>query len=203
MLALSLPFKRILFALALFVTFALYPSLGRSESPRKTTRATLPVLFEPNRGQAPSWARYIARTLEGEVSLASDRIEITQPGAAGGQNFELRFNGANPRAFHEEASKDGSANYYFGGQNMRSIEHVPLYRTVRYGQLYPGIDLVFHGRDGRLEYDFAVAPDASTEPLRIDLADAEQAETQDDGSLLITSNGHSIRLLAPQAFQRL
>jgi len=163
----------------------------------------MPVAFEPNRGQAPSWAHYVARTVDGQVTLASDRIEVMQFGAKGSRTFELRFKGADPQEFREESSKDGVANYYFGGQSLRRIERVPLYRKVRYGQLYPGIDLVFHGRNGRLEYDFELAPQVSAELLRIDLTDAEQAAMQDDGSLLITSNGRSIRLLPPQAFQRL
>ena len=201
MLDLSLSCKRVLSALLLVLAVIFYPHLLLSQGAGQTSRTAMPLVFEPNRGQAPSWARYIARTVEGLVTLASDRIEITPSGVSGSENFEVRFEGAQPQDFQEEASGDGTANYYFGGQSLRRIEQVPLYRKVRYRQLYPGIDLLFHGKDGRLEYDFELAPHASAEPLRIGLTDAEQAEARDDGSLVISQKGRSIRLLRPQAFQ--
>ncbi len=201
MFDLSLSCKRVFSALLLVVAVSFYPRLLVSQGADESSRIAMPVVFEPNRGQAPSWARYIARTVEGVVILASDRIEITPSGASGSQNFELRFEGANPQVFQEEASGDGTANYYFGGQSLRRIEQVPLYRKVRYGQLYPGIDLLFHGKAGRLEYDFELAPHTTAEPLRIELTDAEQAEARDDGTLVISQKGSSIRLLPPHAFQ--
>jgi hypothetical protein len=68
--------------------------------------------------------------VEALVTLASDRIENTPSGASGSQNFELRFEAARPQIFQEEACGDGTANY-FGGQSLRRIEQVPLYRKVR------------------------------------------------------------------------
>jgi hypothetical protein len=156
-----------------------------------------------NRGQGPSWARYLARTSEGEVSLGADRIEVTQPKSAGGQSFEIRFRDAHPSGFQEESMHGGVANYYFGGLDPRRIEQIPLYRSVHYKDMLPGIDGSFHGHDGRLEYDFELAPHASTDQLQIDLSDNERAIPQEDGSLSIQSDDHSIRLLRPEAFQNL
>jgi hypothetical protein len=44
---------------------------------------------------------------------------------------------------------------------------VPTYARVRYQNAYPGIDLVYYGQQGRLEYDFVVAPGASPKTIRL------------------------------------
>ena len=38
---------------------------------------------------------------------------------------------------------------------------------MRYKGVYPGIDLVYHGSQYRLEYDFMVAPGADPKVIRI------------------------------------
>ena len=83
----------------------------------------------------------------------------------------------------------------------QKIERIPLYRSIRYVGIYPGIDAVFHGNHGKLEYDFEIAPGTDPQQLRIDLARNHTATVNADGSLEITSNKHSIRLLRPRAFQ--
>ena len=201
MLALLLPRVRIRVTLALTITLFLHSWSLLAQTKPQPLHTTLPVVFEANRGQGPAWARYLARTSEGEVSLGADRIEVIQPKSVGGQSFEIRFRGAHPSGYQEESMHGGVANYYYGGSNPRRIEQIPLYRSVRYKDLLPGIDGSFHGHDGRLEYDFELAPHASTDMLQIDLSDDESAIPQEDGSLSIQSGGHSIRLLKPEAFQ--
>ena len=200
---LSLPRFRITLPVILIIILVLQSSPALSQTEAPSSQATLPVVFEANRGQGPSWVRYIARTSEGLVSLGSDRIQVEQPPSAGGQSFEIRLRGANPQGFQEESMHGGVANYYYGGRDVRRIEQIPLFRSVRYKEFFSGIDARFHGRNGRLEYDFELAPHASTELLQIDLPETERAIPQKDGSLAIERSGHSIRLLRPEAFQQL
>jgi hypothetical protein len=46
----------------------------------------------------------------------------------------------------------------------RSITGLPTYAKTRTRNVYPGIDLVYYGTQGQLEYDFVLAPGA--DPLR-------------------------------------
>ena len=70
----------------------------------------------------------------------------------------------------------GKANYFIGNDPKKWRTDVPTYAKVQYRDVYPGIDLVFHGKDsgfrsqdsGELEYDFVVAPGA--DPNAIELA---------------------------------
>jgi uncharacterized protein (TIGR03437 family) len=60
----------------------------------------------------------------------------------------------------------GVVNYFQGSRPART--NIPTYQRVRQRETYPGVDAVFHGEDGLLEYDFLVAPGA--DPARIVLA---------------------------------
>jgi hypothetical protein len=52
----------------------------------------------------------------------------------------------------------GTANYFIGNDPSRWRTDVPTYAKVEFPDVYPGVDLVFHGRQRQLEYDFVVAP---------------------------------------------
>jgi hypothetical protein len=53
------------------------------------------------------------------------------------------------------------------------VEHAALYSRVRYTELYPGIDLVFHGDQDQMEYDFEVAPGMSPEKIQLGFRGSE------------------------------
>jgi len=187
-------------ALAGFLSLSLSAASTPQSQPSPTTHG-LPVEFEPNRGQAMPGVRYIARTADGEAQLMEDRLRIVPSSANQSQAYELHFPGAKPAEIHEESPGGGVVNYYSGQNRAAWIAHVPLYRQIRYQDIYPGTDLVFHGSSSRLEYDFELSPGADPYRLQVDVDDASTVEPQQDGSLLLTSGGHTLRLLAPSAFQ--
>ncbi|MDP9090617.1 MAG: hypothetical protein M3O26_18005 [Pseudomonadota bacterium] len=51
---------------------------------------------------------------------------------------------------------------------------IRTYGRVGYSDVYPGVDLVYYGTQGRLEYDFTVAPGASAAPIRLAFDGADQ-----------------------------
>ncbi|MCX6606106.1 MAG: hypothetical protein NTV52_21290 [Acidobacteria bacterium] len=84
-----------------------------------------------------------------------------------------------------------------GGETIR----LSAFGRVRYGGLYPGIDAVFHGRKGRMEYDFEVAAGARPERIALRLPVDAEAEIEDDGALRVTWAGSVYRQKAPEAWQ--
>jgi hypothetical protein len=106
-IALVLPRIRMRLTFALTITLGLHSWSSLGQSKPQALHNGLPVVFEANRGQGPSWARYFARTSEGEVSLVAYRIEVMQPRSAGGQSFEIRFRDAHPSGYQEESMHGG------------------------------------------------------------------------------------------------
>src|SRR5437899_1264693 len=62
----------------------------------------------------------------------------------------------------------GHSNYFIGNDPGKWHRNVATFAKVEYRGVYPGIDLVYYGKQGKLEYDFVVA--AGADPGRIRLA---------------------------------
>src|SRR5581483_6441136 len=137
----------------------------------------LPLSFEPNRGQADPSVKYLARGpgyglfLTGQEAVLilrknSDRLEPPGYKSLIPKNFEsqavrMRLEGADPAVSWSGAEKlPGISNYFIGNDPRKWRTNIPLYGKVLAKNVYPGIDMVYYGRQGKLEYDFVVNPGA-------------------------------------------
>ena len=60
---------------------------------------------------------------------------------------------------------------------------IPHYGSVRYTNIYPGIDIVYHTQNANVDYDFVLAPGA--DPNQIELAFDRDVEINKDGDLVL------------------
>ncbi|MEO6806392.1 MAG: Ig-like domain-containing protein [Edaphobacter sp.] len=174
----------------------------------------LPLNFEPNRGQTSSQVQWVARGAEYTLFLAGhdavlEMNAITPAKKAGEQpkisESALRMNllGANQaQSASGEEPLPGKANYFTGKDPAKWRRDVPMYGKVRLNEVYPGIDLVYYGSHGQLEYDFVVAPgvDASVIGFNIDGA---TPKLNDKGDLILPVNGTDrvVRFNKPVVYQ--
>ncbi len=77
---------------------------------------------------------------------------------------------------------------------------MPQFARVRYENIYPGINLVFYGNQGRLEYDFQVAPGSDPAQAELEFNGAKRLELK-DGALVIQGESGSVQLEAPRVYQ--
>jgi Beta-propeller repeat/Abnormal spindle-like microcephaly-assoc'd, ASPM-SPD-2-Hydin len=112
--------------------------------------------------------------------------------------------GANPTA-HAFGLEDlpGKSNYFLGNDPKKWRTNIPTYAKVKYQNIYPGVDLVYHGSQGRLEYDFVVAPgcDPGVIALEFHSADKIRVDAQDD--LVLQLGIGELRLRRPVIYQLL
>ena len=81
----------------------------------------------------------------------------------------MKFVGANQTSKVSGNDKlPGIVNYFIGNDPEKWHTKIPTYKNVKYDNLYEGIDLVYYGNQGQLEYDLVVAPGA--DPSQIHLA---------------------------------
>ena len=182
---------------------------GRPETALQ--RHALPRSFEANLGQTDARARYLARTASGTVFLTDTEAVVSLPAAQrrapGSQAapdgvLRLRPLGANPRS--RPAGLDrlpGVANYVRGAATGASVKGVPLYARVQYARAYPGVDLVYYCRDGRLEHDFVVAKGADPRRIAMGLSGSDRVRLDVNGDLVLRAGGREVRLLKPIAYQ--
>ena len=156
----------------------------------------LPVFFEPNRGQAARGVDFIARQGNQVSLLRATEARLTLDNIP----LKLRFVGAS-RAQGVALDRLAGFSSYLHGSDARAWRTgIPQYGRVRYSGIYPGIDLLYHGREGRLDYDLIVAPGADARRILVQYDGLEQLKLDAGDAILITKNG-SIRQQQPVAYQ--
>lgn len=114
-------------------------------------------------------------------------------------HFEDANRGARMTA---ERPMKGTANYFVGNERGDWRTDVPGYAQVKYTELYPGVDLLFHGQRGRAEYDFVVKPGG--DPGKIQLRfDGTRSLRVEDGDLLVGVERGELRMQKPEVYQEI
>jgi hypothetical protein len=98
------------------------------------------------------------------------------------------------------ASTAGFNNYYLpscpnGAMNVRS------YVDVTFKNLYAGIDVKWYEKNGELEYDFILAPNADYTKISWEIKGADRISIGENGQLIIETPLGNIEEQAPIAFQ--
>jgi Abnormal spindle-like microcephaly-assoc'd, ASPM-SPD-2-Hydin len=167
-----------------------------------TSIAKLPLVFEPNVGQGPSDQTYL--TLSGimQVGFTPDSIEVQLPSA--GQPQVLGMTLVNARADVHIAASDkgaGESNYLLGDQPSTWKTHVPQYGRLTYGDVYPGVNLTFYGKDGRVEHDFVVQPGADYRRIKLRYRGARKLKLAENGDLRMAVGDSEVIVRAPYVYQ--
>ena len=94
-------------------------------------------------------------------------------------------------------------NYFRGNDPEQWRTGVATYRKVRYQEAYPGIDLVFYGNQGQLEYDFVISPGADPGAIRLTFDGHDDLRLDDRGNLVLAIAGTDLVQHAPRVYQEL
>ncbi len=158
----------------------------------------LPLVFEPNLGQAAQHVRFLAAQGDHTIFLTDRELVLKPPYAT---PVTVRLVGAKSRAIQGQEPTGEISNYIFGSDPSKWRTDIPNFARVQYDEVYAGINLVFHSRQGRLEYDFVVAPGADTRKIQLEIEGAIGIGLGDDGSLLIRTSMGVLRQEKPAAYQ--
>jgi hypothetical protein len=167
----------------------------------------LPLMFEANQGQSDAAVKFLARgagyglfLTKNEAVLVLRNGHDSSPSRASVVRMEL----ANASADAEVVGADelpGKSHYFMGNDPKKWYRDVAQFARVRYRGVYPGVDLDYYGRQGRLEYDFEVAPGADPKQIRVRFEGARNLRIAGNGDLEVGGDGAELRLLAPRAYQ--
>jgi hypothetical protein len=87
----------------------------------------------------------------------------------------MRLVGANERAKVTGLEElPGKSNYFIGNDPKKWRTNMLNYAKVKYANVYPGVDLVYYGNQGKLEYDFVVQPGADPRSIQLAIVSDEQ-----------------------------
>jgi len=164
-----------------------------------------PLSFELNKGQAAPEFDYLARGRRYTVLVNRESVTVLLPNK---RNSNYSTNAVRIRLLDTRAGGTTRAseplltrtNYLLGNDPRHWKTNVPNYGRVAYQEVYPGVDLVYYGRDGELEFDFAVAPGADPRAIHLKLEGAE-VSVSNHGDVVMRSSGIRIMLRKPRLYQ--
>jgi hypothetical protein len=175
----------------------------------------LPLQFEANQGQTDRQVRFLARGAgyslyltagEAVLVLAKPNPDAKYDAKTHAKPTVLRMSLVNaapaPRVSGLE-ELPGKANYFIGQDPAKWRTNVPTYAKVHYGEVYPGIDLVYYGNQRQLEYDFVVAPGADPKKIVLGFKGAERLEIDAQGDLVLHAARGDVRLRKPVIYQEI
>lgn len=187
-------------------------SPAASSAPVTTDLATPTrrMAFEENLGQTDSRVRFVARLGSSTAFVLPDALvlRVARPSgeAAKDRNVanavRLQFDGAAPDAIVTgEDGLPGRSNYFTGNDPSRWRTDVRTFAKIRAQGIYPGVDAVYYGSDGQLEYDFVVAPNADASQIKLEITGATKVSVLDTGELAIETPSGDLKQQAPRLYQ--
>ena len=198
---------RKMFPLAILLCFqvSLYPqqSLNNTAAGLKG----LPISFEENHGQVDSDVRFLAHAGKSAIYFTPNEAVLAlysrdsqkKPAVSA---LRMQWIGAN--AYPEmvaERSLPGRINYLIGKDPARWHTDLPTYAQVRYRDLFPGVDAVFFGKDGEIEYDLVLSPGSDLKKISFGLEGVQSMRLAGNGDLVLRLANGEVRHRRPMVYQ--
>ncbi|NQT82476.1 SBBP repeat-containing protein, partial [bacterium] len=189
-----------------------------SQEAIRTAYGKTPLSFELNRGQTDAEVRFLSRgngyTLfltrteavlalrnrqnmkHAEETTTAERITVST------RVLRMHLLGTNGTPRMEGLDiLSGKSHYFTGSDPKQWRTNISHYARVRCAEVYPGIDLIYYGNEGRLEYDFVVSPGADPTAIRLGFKGVERLNLDDEGNLILPMGGGQVIQHAPIIFQ--
>jgi len=189
---------------------------------KNALKQRMPIYFEKNQGQVNSGVRYLARSGRYSMFLTEDAAVFSliggdlhkspldslsrRPGIETNRltesDFQIRLEGTNrnPEISGVQPLR-GRVNYLIGSDEKKWHRDVPTFGKVEYRNVYPGVDLTYHGSASGLEYDFVAQPNADIAKIRFAIEGPSNPSLDENGNLLIRTGSGTVAMLRPNVYQ--
>jgi hypothetical protein len=138
-----------------------------------------------------------------QTSMGGPRTRDDHAGPACRAIVHLHLVGANPHAPVVALDRlPGTVNYVIGATPRSWHTNLPTYARVAYRNVYPGVDLVYHGTQQGLEYDFRLAPHVDPRVLRLAVAGAAPLRLDGRGRVTLGRGATALRQDTPVIYQQ-
>jgi hypothetical protein len=202
------------------------PALSADQRGRvQASMGKLPLAFEANQGQTDPQVKYMARgngytvfltanetvfamssqaspsRLSGRLGLRATSRTVATTKQAPAAIYMKPVGGNSHPQIASGRELTGRTNYFIGNDPSKWQQGVKQYATVSYRDVYPGVDMAFHGQQRQLEFDFIVAPGANPGRITMGFTGARKLSVDASGDLLLASAAGDVVLHKPVAYQ--
>ncbi len=181
--------------------------------------AKLPLSFELNKGQIDQSVKFLSHGAGYDLFLTAteavlrvdkpraqqpDKSKVSEADANVREGAVLRLKMLGANATPQVEGQDelpGKVNYFAGNDPAKWRRNIPTYRKVHFTDVYPGIDVLYYGKQRELEYDFVVAAGANPKLIRFTVEGADKLRLDKDGRLLLNVKFGDVSLNKPVIYQ--
>ena len=159
----------------------------------------LPLLRSlPLRIEQDAKGRWSARGAGYALGFEDAGVTLRLPDGLVRLGFEGSSGGSKSSRWEASGQMLAPTNY-FRGSTYRSAD---AFARLRRTNLYPGIDVVYYGKGGELEYDFNLAPGADPSRIRMRFKGADAVTLNSSGDLLLKFASGEITQRLPVVYQK-
>src|SRR5262245_55071649 len=143
---------------------------GSSFSVSQIKFSDFPIYFVENQGQQDSQVRYYVPGQENTLYFEKHGLTmVLHPKSKDGLspvsyspkdrwNVQLKFVGANTNSKLQGQNVSPTTFNYFRGTKKDWKTGVKTYASLKYSNLWPGIDLIYNGKPNQIKYSFVIQP---------------------------------------------
>jgi hypothetical protein len=164
--------------LMIFMLFSTYSpaSLSQEKVGSKSPKTlSIPIGFIENKGQWSEAFSFIGRTPFGQIGMGTSKIFFYLPGSKknpANQVIQLSLDGA--KSVVPVGIDPYPTNYHFykGRDQSKWVTNAKMYRSVKYPDIYQGIDLFYLMSGENPKYEFHVSPGADPSVIKLSVLGA-------------------------------
>ena len=145
----------------------------------ETPSPQMPFTFVENRGQAAPSVRYLGTVLNSKRGL----MRVAWFSGRSRTTIKIAFERSSRAKIRPDNPIGARANYLYGSDPRQWRTDLPLFGSIHYTGIWPGVDLTYNVEHDILKAEYLVAPGAGVE--RILLRFDGDPQTRPDGTLWI------------------
>jgi len=160
------------------------------------------LAFERNEGQVDRQVKFLARTSGYSLFLTENEAVMNFTGSTSSViRMKLLGQKRHPEVDGVDALA-GTTNYLLGNSSPH-VTGITSFKKVRYSEVYPGVDVEYHGNGKLLEYDFIVKPGSNPDRIRIGFSGVRGVSLDSSGDLILKTNRDAIVQRKPRVYQQI
>jgi hypothetical protein len=162
----------------------------------------IPFYFEENHGQTDPSVKFLTRGTNYGFYFTGGEAVIAIAKSDAPSVLRLKMIGGNQKARIVGMQKlPGTVNYFGGTDSKNWHTNIHTYAKIKYEQIYPGIDLIFYGENGTIEYDFVISSGADPGRIRVALEGPHGVQLASSGDLHMRMPDGDLIQKAPRIYQ--
>jgi hypothetical protein len=186
-----------------------------------------PLTFEANEGQTESEVNFLTHADGATIFLTATETVFVRAVSTAGESgpasplksfdkqalakasappqlsvLRMQIENANPQPTIAALDRqEGIVNYLIGNDASQWHTNIPTYARVKIAGVYPGVDMIYYGSGGLLEYDFVIQPGTDTSQLSLKFDGADGLQIDPNGDLVIKTAAGDVQQQKPSVYQ--